>query len=341
MAAPRVIVPVDALLAPCLDPVAERLSAAGFVVRRPATSRPSEWLDDLAQADVAVLTPRTRFGGSDIDAAARLKGVVFPTIGIEALDLSAAMAAGLVVGNGATKEAIDSMAEANVMLMAALMLDLTGKLRQLRRGGWRDGSVRARMMSGRVVGFVGFGRIARATLARLANWQMRAAFYDPYVEEGAAARYGVVRCPELVNLLRSSDIVMVLTELTAETRRMIGAAEIATMRRDAYLVNTSRGAVVDEEALAIALRNGTIAGAALDAFASEPLPAESPLRGLENVILTPHNVGHTQELVTSFIPATCENVIRIARGDPPLHFANPSVFAKWRQRLARLADGVA
>jgi D-3-phosphoglycerate dehydrogenase len=101
-------------------------------------------------------------------------------------------------------------------------------------------------------------------------------------------------------------------------------------------VNTARGAVVDEAALANALCEGTIAGAALDAFAAEPLAPDSPLRRLDNVILTPHNIGHTLELQESFIPATCENVVRIARGDPPLYFKNPQVLPKWRVRLARL-----
>ena len=137
-------------------------------------------------------------------------------------------------------------------------------------------------------------------------------------------------------LLRNSDIVNVLVELTAQTHGMIGAAELAMMRRDACLVNTARGAVVDEAALAQALRDGVIAGAALDAFATEPLAADSPLRTLDNVILTPHNIGHTRELIDSFVPATYENVVRIAAGEPPLYFKNPQVLPKWRERLARL-----
>src|SRR5262249_53758299 len=141
---PRVIVPIDPMLAPCLDPVAERLAAAGYTVARPATDAPITW-PELAATDVAVLTPRTKFSRPEVAAARRLKGIVFPTIGVEALDLAAADAAGLAVGNGATPEAIESMAEANVMLMAALLLDLPGKSRALREHGWRDGTVRARM----------------------------------------------------------------------------------------------------------------------------------------------------------------------------------------------------
>jgi phosphoglycerate dehydrogenase-like enzyme len=333
----RVIVPQDQLLAPSLDPVAVKLAAAGHVVwRSPQSLAPAAWSHELARADVVVLTPRTRFTAAEIEAAPRLKGIVFPTIGIEALDLAAADAAGLAVGNGATVEAIDSMAEANVMLMAALLLDLPGKSRALRSSGWRDGTVRARMMRDKTIGFIGFGRIARATLSRLASWNVRAIYFDPYVGRDPAAPDGAMPVADLAPLLRSSDIVNVLVDLTTETRGLVGAAELAMMRHDAYLINTARGAVVDEAALAQALHDGIIAGAAIDAFEAEPLACDSPLRLLDNVILTPHNIGHTLELQESFIPATCENVARIARGEAPLYFKNPHVLPNWRKRLARL-----
>jgi phosphoglycerate dehydrogenase-like enzyme len=191
-------------------------------------------------------------------------------------------------------------------------------------------------MGGKTIGFIGFGRIARATLARLANWRVQAIFFDPYVGRDPASHEGAARAADLSVLLRSSDIVNVQVDLTGETRGMIGAAELAMMRGDAYLVNTARGAVVDEAALARALRDGTIAGAALDAFAAEPIAQDSPLRQLDNVIRTPHNIGHTIELQESFIPAAYENVVRIARCEPPLYFKNPQVLQAWRERLARL-----
>jgi D-3-phosphoglycerate dehydrogenase / 2-oxoglutarate reductase len=138
----------------------------GLCGGRPATHSPIGW-PELAVADVAVLTPRTNFASVEIATAHRLKGIVFPTIGVEALDLAAADAAGLAVGNGATAEAIESMAEANVMLMVALLLDLPRKSAALRERGWRDGTVRARMMRGRSIGFVGFGRMPAQRCAGL------------------------------------------------------------------------------------------------------------------------------------------------------------------------------
>lgn len=330
----RIIIPEDRLLAPVVDPVSRKLEALGYAIcRAPQSQRPADW-PELAEAAVVVLTPRTPFGAAEIAAAPQLKGIVFPTIGVNSLDLEAADAAGLVVAHGATSEAIDSMAEANVMLMAALLLDLPRKSRGLLQNGWQDGTVRARMMRGKTVGFVGFGRIARATLARLANWGVRSVYFDPFVDQSAAA--GATRMPDLPMLLRLSDIVTVLVDLTPETRGMIASPELSTMRPEAYLVNTARGAVVDEAALVQALRFGIIAGAAIDAFEAEPLPADSPLRTLDNVILTPHNIGHTVELQASFVAAAQENVVRIARGEPPPYLKNPDVLPRWRERLARL-----
>ncbi len=333
-----VIVPRDKLLGPCLDCVADQLAQAGFTVLRPDSAAPEDWHDHLGRAEVAALTPRHPFGRREIEAAPRLKGVVFPTIGVEALDLAAADEFGIAVGHGATPELVNSMAEANVLLFAALMLDLAGKETPLRERGWRDGSVRARMVAGRTIGFIGCGRIARATLARLAGWGVRALYYDPYVDQVPDIGVPLARVHDLAALLSASDIVTILAELTPETRHMIGAAQLRHMRPDAFLVNTGRGAIVDEAALCRALVERRIAGAALDAFASEPLAPDSELRRLDNVILTPHNIGHTREQQQSFIPATYQNIVRIARGEPPLYFKNPQVMAKWRARLGRIDD---
>jgi phosphoglycerate dehydrogenase-like enzyme len=332
-----VVIPQDVLLRPCLDPVSQSLATRGHEVRRPRSLSPKDWRDQLRDADAVVLTPRTAFSAEDLAATPNLKGIVFPTIGVEALDLAAATEHGIAVGFGATQEAIESMAEANASLIAALLLDFKGKERALRQHGWRDGTVKARMVRGKTIGFVGFGRIARATLQRLLPWGVRAQFYDPYVDLWESAHESVVKVRDLAELLQTSDIVNLQVELTAETKGMIGAVELAKMRSDAFLVNTARGGAVDEGALARALHERRIAGAALDAFATEPLPMPSPLRDLDNVWLTPHNIGHTIELQQSFVQATIENVLRICSGEPPSYFRNPEVLERWRARLADLA----
>jgi D-3-phosphoglycerate dehydrogenase len=142
---------------------------------------------------------------------------------------------------------------------------------------------------------------------------------------------------DLDTLLRSSDVVAVLVSITPGSRGMLGERELALMKPSAYLVNTSRGEALDEGALYRALKEKRIAGAALDSFTVEPLPDDSPLRGLDNVILTPHMVGHTQDVFASFPLAAVENITRILAGEPPLYCKNPEIIPAWKQRLARLA----
>ena len=125
---------------------------------------------------------------------------------------------------------------------------------------------------------------------------------------------------------------MVLASLNAETRGLISAEKLRLMKPTAILVNTARGAIVDEAALADALKRKAIAGAAIDCFAVEPLPAESPLRGLPNVILTPHMIGHTVEAHHSLEVATRENLARVLAGQPPRYVVNPAVLPAWTQK---------
>ncbi|WP_245292608.1 NAD(P)-dependent oxidoreductase [Rhizobium sp. 9140] len=179
-----------------------------------------------------------------------------------------------------------------------------------------------------------FGRIAQEVTARLQPFGARIVTSSPRTSQGSLPP-GVTKT-DLPTLLRESDVVSVLASLTEETRHMIGAAEFALMKRDAVLVNTARGAIIDEEALLVALRHRRIAGAALDAFSTEPLPIDSPLRKLDNVILTPHSVGHTGEGVAAIAPALIENIRCILRGEVPLICKNPEAEQAWRSRLKRL-----
>jgi len=143
----------------------------------------------------------------------------------------------------------------------------------------------------------------------------------------------------LEELLKTSDFVSVHVTVTDETRAMIGERELRMMKPTAYLVNTARGAALDEAAVYRVLKEGAIAGAALDAFVQEPLPVESPLRefvGADNVILTPHMIGHSYDVMASLPGAAVANVSRVLKGEPPLYPKNPEVIDKWRRRVAAM-----
>jgi D-3-phosphoglycerate dehydrogenase len=297
---------------------------------------PESWPELFLPADVILISGRTRCPRPLLESAPRLRGVVFPTIGTDSIDLADARDLGLAVGHGATPENFLGMAEANVLLIAALMLNLFYKERLTRLNLPRPEPLQfpARLVWGKSIGFVGFGRISRATVDRLAGWGAKFLTTDPYLTRDSIP--DGVKFVDLPTLLAESDVVDIQVTLTRETRNLIGASEIARMKPTAYLINTSRGGVVDEQALYEALKASRIAGAALDVFGQEPLSPDHPLRGLDNVILTSHMVGHSAEANQSFIPAAIENVTRVLRGEPPLYLRNPDVLPAWRERLARL-----
>jgi len=142
----------------------------------------------------------------------------------------------------------------------------------------------------------------------------------------------------LEDLLRRSDVVSIHTPLTKQTRGLLGAKELAMMQPSAFLLNTARGGIVEEQALADALNQGIIAGAAVDAFTQEPAPPDNPLWTVdpERIIRTGHNIGHGLEQQPKFVEAAVQNVLREAEGELPLYVVNPEVEGRWRERLAQI-----
>lgn len=270
-----------------------------------------------------------------MESARRLRAVIAPTIGVDAIDMVAADRLGIIVGHGAMAENYLSMAEATVMLMAVLFFDLRGTERILRAELPRPKRMTAQMLRGRTIGLVGFGRIARAVFERLAGWEVQVLVYDPYV--AAETVPAGIRLVDLTTVLRNSDLVSLHVTLDDGTHGMIGEAELRAMKPGTFLVNTARGGLVDEEALCRCLADGHLAGAALDNFAVEPLPGDSPLRRLDNIILTPHMIGHTRDVMAAIVPTLLENIRRVMRAELPLFTKNPHVTAGWRERLKALS----
>jgi D-3-phosphoglycerate dehydrogenase len=326
------------------DQVTTLLKDAGCqVIRGPKPQPPAltvfpheEWPRLFGETDVLVASPRDFCPREVLLAAPRLRAVVSTVIGVDTIDIEAANDLGLIVGHGAMPENYLGVSESTVMLLAALLLDLHGKETLLRTNAPRPAQLKARMVRGKTIGLIGMGRTAQGVVERLVGWGVTMQAYDPYVSQQQAPP-GVTMV-DLPILLRTSDVVSVHVTLTSETRHLLGAPELRSMRSDAYLINTSRGRVIDEYALYEVLHSGHLAGAAIDVFEQEPLAAESPLRELPNVILTPHMVGHSQELMATIPPVAAENVLRILRGEPPLYVKNPEALSAWHRRLATLAS---
>lgn len=263
-----------------------------------------------------------------IAAAPRLRVVSRFGVGVDNVDLEAATAAGVVVTvtTGANATAVAELAVGSILALARGIPRHDARTKQ---GDWRrdvGGEI-----SGRILGIVGLGRIGRELAVRARALGMRVLYTDPLrpsQEEEAALGVGYLPFPDL---LRESDFVSLHVPLAAETVGLIGPRELAAMRPSAYLINTARGELVDEAALAQALAQGRLAGAALDVRAAEPSQAGDPLC-LDSVILTPHIGAHTKEAIGRMGIMAAENLVRVLRGERPDGVANPTAYGAGRER---------
>ena len=261
-----------------------------------------------------------RIDGEVMDASPNLRIVANVAVGYDNLDCAAARARGIVVTNTP-----DVLTEATADLTWGLILSIMRRIpegeRLLRRGTWSGWALDFMLGSdlrGKQLGIVGLGRIGRAVASRAAAFGMRVAFTTLDTEEATDGPQdaGWIRL-DLDTLLSSSDVVSCHVPLTAETRHLVDRRSLARMKRSAYLVNTSRGPVVDEEALAWALREGLIAGAALDVYEREPI-VHPDLLSLENVVLAPHLGSATIETRTAMADLAASNILAVMSGRLPL-----------------------
>lgn len=296
---PAILVMRDTVIGDALDELAARLEAEGALVRRGddavAARRPLEACVNaahLSSCEIVVSTPRYSIGVDTLVAAPQLKSIVLPTIGIDSVDVDAAAARGITIANGATPENFESLAEATVLFILAL----------IRRPRSPHGV--SHSLQGKTVGLIGFGRVGRSVAQRLQGWGVRVLAHAPSLRTATEG----VRLVSFGALLSESDIVSVHSTLNATSRHLIDRRAIERMKAGAWLINTARGGLVDEDALCDALERGHLAGAAIDVFEVEPLPEESRLRAAPGVILTPHKVGHTMELYRSLADAAYANV---------------------------------
>lgn len=265
-----------------------------------------------AQALISMLTDTV--DASVLEAGSDLRIVANVAVGYNNVDVEAARARGIVVTN-TPRVLTDATADFAWALTLALTRRISEGERLLRRGAWKGWALDfmlGRDLRGRQMGIVGFGRIGRAVGDRAASFGMRVAHaVRPSEPDGAEGAMPLDR------LLATSDVVSLHVPLAADTRHLINQTALARMKRTAYLVNTSRGPVVDEAALAWALRGNLIAGAALDVYEGEPA-VHPDLLGLENVLLAPHLGSATVETRTAMAELAARNVAAVLSGQPPL-----------------------
>jgi D-3-phosphoglycerate dehydrogenase / 2-oxoglutarate reductase len=243
-------------------------------------------------------------------------------VGYDNVDVAAATAKGIWVAR-VPDYSIEDVSDQALALLLACVRGVAYKDRAVRAGRWNvHKEVPTRRIAGRTLGLVGYGAIARCLHRKVSGFNLaRVLVYDPYVD-AAVVRKGGAEPVDLDALLRESDYVSVHVPLGAETRGLIGGRQLGLMRGASILVNTSRGPVVDEKALAAALAGRRIAGAGLDVFETEPLAADSPLRELENVVLSDHAGWYSEESVPELKTKAARNVAAVLAGGRPAYPVN-------------------
>jgi D-3-phosphoglycerate dehydrogenase len=240
------------------------------------------------------------------------------------VDVGAATERGILVCNTPTY-CIDDVADHALALLMDGVRHVARQDRWIRAGRWdRRGARPARRMQGRTMGFVAFGQIARALAHRVSGFGMTLLAYDPYLDAEEVASYGAQKV-ELDELLHRADFISIHCPLSDETHHLLSAREFKLMKEGVFLVNTSRGPVVDEAALVEALGSGKVWGAGLDVFEHEPLPPDSPLRDFDNVTFTPHVGANSLESVADLYRTGCQITIDVCQGRWPPWVVNPEV----------------
>lgn len=311
----KVLITVSPVYREAVERLAARLHESGFDVQylgRPDEKLDEEELTDLLRETEIYVVGNARVPRSVVERSPKLRLIAKFGAGVDNIDLAAAAEHGALVTNAPGANAI-SVAEMTIGLLISLSRRLKELERALREGGWR--LVAGHELHQRTLGIIGLGHIGKQVAMRARAFGLRVLSNDIVEYPDFCRRFDVEPAP-LDRLLGESDLVTLHVPLTPLTRHMIGEAQLARMRRGSILIHTARGGVVDEAALYRSLAAQHLAGAAVDVFEEEPL-GSSPLRSLENVILTPHIAGITCEASARIADRTLENILAYAGGRTP------------------------
>ena len=291
---------------------------------------------------VGVSNRSKRITRTSLTSAPDLRMIAKYTVGFDNVDVDAATELGILVVHSPTESNWGGVAEGTMAFLLAMLKKVREKDRHVKAGGWRDPSLMGTYLGARqiddypgiTVGIIGLGRIGSRLADLLAPWRVRLIAYDPYVDESKFVHHNA-RPVDLETLLKASDVVTIHCNLTRETTRLIGEAQLALMKPNAILINAARGPIVDIDALFVALDRDRIAGAAIDVLPEEPPDPQTPLLGLgDKVLLSPHMVSNNKGTgLQKAIPWVEAAVFAALRGDVPRHVANPDVVPQWQARF--------
>ena len=329
MAKPKVFVTY-----PMPDQHLEPLRAVAEISKWPGPGRCPEDIAVKEVADAVGVVGVMRWTPEILDKAPQLRVIANTAVGYDSVDVPAATARGIIVTN-TPGVLTDTTADLAFCLLVTVARRIGESERFVRAGKWAANPSAGGAMLGMdihhaTLGVVGMGRIGSEVAHRGAGFHMKVLYYDEFRREDLEKQFGY-QYVDLDTLLRESDFVTLHVALTPQTRKLIGAAEFAKMKPTAFLINASRGGVVDEQALIEALRSKQIAGAGLDVFEKEPTPSDNPLLQMENVVVTPHIGSATGATRRAMMDLAVQNVAAVLQGQAPLTPVNPEVLPTARK----------
>ena len=311
------------------DPIAEagveRLREAGHEVETAYDVEGDALLDAVSDANALVVRSGTEVTGAVFEAAPDLVIVGRAGIGVDNIDIDAATEHGVIVAN-APEGNVRAAAEHTVAMTFAVARSIPQAHARLKAGEWAKGDYLGTEVNNKTLGIVGLGRVGQEVAKRLNSLGMDLVAYDPYIGKERAGKLGA-ELASLEEVLDRADFLTVHTPLTSETEGLIGEAELDRLG-GGYVINCARGGVVDEDALARAVDEGVVAGAALDVFAREPLPEDSPLLGVEDVVVTPHLGASTEAAQENVATSIADQILAAFAEEPVVNALNaPSMDA--------------
>jgi len=321
------IVLLDKGYFPSIQVMQEAVAGVGAEVTEVQVKTEEDIIAAAQDADVVLhILPKVQRRA--IESFKRCKLILRMGIGYDEVDVEAATAKGIMVCNVADycHEEVSDHA-LTLLLNVCRKIDIFDE--NIRQGKWGWRYVRPMYeVRGKTLGLIAFGKIARCLTPKAQALGLRVISYDPYLFDDIFPKWGVERRLDLDVLLSESDFVSVHAPFNQETKGMIGESEFRAMKRTAIFVNTSRGPLLDEEALIKALQEGWIAGAGLDVMVEEPLPPSSPLLQAPNLIVTPHAAWYSEKSVETLIHNAMADVVRVLQGKRPKNLVNPRVLWK-------------
>lgn len=321
---PKILITDDEVY---VDNIMDELTTVADV-RRCENTLETTLTNAVQNVDLVIVSCFTKIPAAVFDNASRLKAILKYGVGVDNIDLEAATRNRVLVVN-CPEYGSDTIAEHAFALILGLARKLVKIDRVMRGKGWIQPSAEfmGTDLLGKTIGLIGFGRIGQSMARKAGSFGMRIMVHDPYVSPDPAKDFKA-KFVTLDELLRTADVISIHCILTSETQKLFGTAEFKKMKKTAFLIDVSRGEIIDEKALLTALRENWIAGAGLDVFAHEPLKPDHPLLEMENVILTPHLAWYTREASKRLEQETLERALEILAGKIPRNVKNPAVLKK-------------